>query len=78
MTAIEVWLHGGPADGRLQLVELLADELPEIVQLRQSGAFVGSADQPQPSVEYTYRRARDQDTDDHPVYRHDLDHPAGR
>jgi hypothetical protein len=69
MPAIEVWLDGGPADGRLMPVELTVDgRLPEFVHLRQSGMFVGSEDQPMADVEHQYRR--EADIDEVPVYRY--------
>jgi len=55
MGAIEVWLNGGPADGRVLLVETDAiDGLPATVVLPQTGVFVNADDEPSPRIDHVY------------------------
>lgn len=62
MTAIEAWLLGGPADGRIMTVELTADgEVPHLLRLPQSGVYVGASDVAAPAVEHLYVRSSDID-----------------
>jgi sugar lactone lactonase YvrE len=58
----EAWLVGGPADGRLMMIEREAGGgLPDGLTLDQAGVFVGSADLPVRRVVHRY--ARDQSID---------------
>jgi hypothetical protein len=65
MAVVEVWLLGGPAAGRLMPVEVPADgRPPEVIDLPQSGFYVGSSDVPAPPVIHRYVLA---DADADPV-----------
>jgi hypothetical protein len=67
--AVEVWLAGGPADSRLQLVETDATGgLPTTVVLPQTGLSIGADDDPAPRIDHVYRRA--EDIDGQPVNRY--------
>lgn len=60
MVAVEAWLMGGPADGRIMAVKRRADgELPEVVRLPQTGVYVGVSDVPAAVVEHSYVRVED-------------------
>jgi hypothetical protein len=72
--AVEVWLAGGPADGRLQLVETDETAYPARWFCRQPVCFIGADDDPAPRIDHVYRRAAD--IDGQPVYRYDLSRPA--
>jgi hypothetical protein len=53
---VEMWLAGGPADGRCQLVETdQTGGLPTTVVLPQTGAFIGADDDPAPRIDHVYR-----------------------
>jgi hypothetical protein len=68
VSAVEVWLAGGPADGRLQLLETdLTGGLPTTVVLPQTGLFIGADDEPAPRIDHVDRRT--DDIDGQPVYR---------
>ncbi|MEV1320089.1 hypothetical protein AB0J14_28890 [Micromonospora arborensis] len=70
MPAVDVWLLGGPTDGRLTPIEV--DEggsLPQLIILLQAGAYLGARDQPSPPVQYRYRRC--DSGDDPPTFRYD-------
>ncbi|MGC4797161.1 hypothetical protein ACLQ3H_24030 [Micromonospora saelicesensis] len=57
MPAVEAWLLGGPADGRITPIEV--DEsgfLPQVIILPQSGAYLGAREHPCPLVQYRYVR----------------------
>ena len=57
VAARQVWLIDGPAAGRIMLVETNSDgELPEVLHLPQTGVFMGSSDEPAPTVVHTYGR----------------------
>ena len=65
MMVIEVWLLGGPADGRIMPVEVAPrQDPPQVIDLPQTGVFVGSSDTPAPMVTHRYRLA---DPDCEPV-----------
>ena len=65
MTVIEVWLLGGPADGRLMPVETSDQQRPPaVIDLPQTGVYVGSSDQPTPAVTHRYLL---EDTSEEPV-----------
>lgn len=69
MTAVEAWLLGGPADGRIAAVELTADaQIPRLIRLPQTGLYVGASDQPAPVVEHIY--VRSDDIDEQVVYQY--------
>jgi len=75
VSAVEVWLAGGPADGRHQLVETdVTGGLPTTVVLPQTGLFIGAGDQPAPRIDHVYRRT--DDIDGQPVYRYESSPPA--
>jgi hypothetical protein len=58
VNAVEVWLAGGPADGRLQLVETdMTGDLPTTVVLPQTSLFIPTGDEPAPRIDHVYRRA---------------------
>lgn len=58
MALVEVWLLGGPADGRLMPVDLPAgDRLPEFLDLPQTGFYFGSSDVPAPPATHRYALA---------------------
>ncbi|MCO1593805.1 hypothetical protein M8C17_01345 [Micromonospora sp. RHAY321] len=70
MPAVEAWLLGGPADGRLTPIEV--DEngfLPQVIILPQTGAYIGARDHPSPPVQHRYVRCADED--DPPIFRYD-------
>jgi hypothetical protein len=65
----EVWLAGGPADGRLLTIEAAADgTFPAGIALDQAGVFLGARDQPAQLVRHRYIPA--DDTDDKPIYQY--------
>jgi hypothetical protein len=68
--AIEVWLDGGPADGRVLLVETDFDGLPGTVVLPQTGVFVNADDEPTPRIDHVYVYAGE--IDGRHVYRYGL------
>ncbi|MEJ3742831.1 hypothetical protein WEI85_06050 [Actinomycetes bacterium KLBMP 9797] len=69
MSATEVWLQGGPADGRIQLVELDARGcLPATLVLPQTNFYIGTSDEPVPTVDHVYRRT--DDLDGQPIYQY--------
>jgi hypothetical protein len=71
MGAREVWLVGGPVDGRFQLVESdTAGRLPVVVALAQDGFYLGCDAQAMPRVDQVYRRV--DDIDGVPVYQHEV------
>ena len=71
MGAIDVWLDGGPADGRVLPVETDAiDGLPATVVLPQTGVFVNADDEPAPRVDHVYVYAGE--IDGRHVYRYGL------
>jgi hypothetical protein len=75
MGAAEVWLLGGPADGRLQLVE--SDEggaLPQVLVLPQAGFYLGCDDDAAPGVDHLYQRV--DDVDGRPVYQYQGARPS--
>jgi hypothetical protein len=75
VSAVEVWLAGGPADGRLQLVETdVTGGLPTTVILPQTGLHIGADDDPAPLIGHVYRRT--DDIDGQPVYRYEPTPPA--
>ncbi|GAA4734333.1 hypothetical protein [Phytohabitans rumicis] len=68
--AVEVWLLGGPVDGRIQLVELdTTGSLPVTVVLPQTGSYLGTVDGPAHRVDHVYRRT--DDIDGLPVYQYE-------
>jgi hypothetical protein len=74
MTAAEAWFIGGPVDGRIMFVE--PDDggsLPAVLNLPQTGVFVGSRDLPEPVVNHVYVRQADMDA--LPVYQCDVSTP---
>jgi len=69
MRAVEVWLDGGPADGRMLLVESEpVDGLPATVVLPQTGVFVSADDEPAPRIDHVYAYVGG--IDGRPVYRY--------
>lgn len=71
---VEVWLAGGPADGRRQLVETdQTGGLPATVVLPQTGVFISAHDDPAPRIDHVCRRA--DDIDGQPVYRYEPSRP---
>lgn len=55
MRAIEAWLLAGPVAGRLMPVEMNADDRPpQMLDLLQTGDYVGSSDVAAPQVTYRY------------------------
>ncbi|KOX06659.1 hypothetical protein ADK66_22290 [Micromonospora sp. NRRL B-16802] len=57
MPAVEVWLLGGPADGRITHIEVDDDgTLPQAIVLPQSGAYLGARDHPSQPVQHRYLR----------------------
>ena len=69
MTVIEVWLLGGPADGRLMPIEASDPQHPPArIDLPQTGVFVGSSDQPAPMV--THRYQLEDATEEPTIYRY--------
>jgi hypothetical protein len=55
MAVVEAWLRGGPADGRLMPVELDGSgRPPEVVELLQTGFYLGSSDTPAPAMRHEY------------------------
>jgi hypothetical protein len=70
VAAFEVWLLGGPADGRFQLVEAdTSGGLPPTLVLPQAGFYTGINDDPAPRIDHVYRRA--DDIDGKPAYRYE-------
>ncbi|WP_435204943.1 hypothetical protein [Micromonospora sp. bgisy143] len=70
MPAVDVWLLGGPADGRITPVEVNEDgSLPQAIILPQTGAYLGTRDQPSPPAHHRYLRC-DGD-DDPPTFQYD-------
>lgn len=58
MPAVEAWLIGGPADGRVMAVETTSDgHVPDLVRLLQTGMFVGTSDHPEACQEHVYERS---------------------
>ncbi|MFI6267220.1 hypothetical protein [Micromonospora sp. NPDC051006] len=65
MPAIEAWLLGGPADGRITPIEFDASgQLPAMLVLPQTGVYIGADDQPSPAVQHRYVLAS---TDELPI-----------
>ncbi|WLS43287.1 hypothetical protein Q3V37_17875 [Micromonospora profundi] len=57
MAAVEAWFLGGPIDGRLMPVEVVADgSPPAVVKLPQTGFYVEPSKFPMPAVEHVYVR----------------------
>ncbi|MET8838047.1 hypothetical protein ABZV78_29625 [Micromonospora sp. NPDC004540] len=55
MAVVEAWFLGGPADGRVMLVEQTADgDLPKLVRLSQVGLHFGASEAVAPRVEHIY------------------------
>ncbi|MFU8876331.1 hypothetical protein [Micromonospora sp. SL4-19] len=55
MAAVDAWFLGGPVDGRLMPVEVTADGgPPAVVELPQTGYYIGASDIAGPTVEHVY------------------------
>ncbi|MFJ6167258.1 hypothetical protein ACIQH6_19210 [Micromonospora orduensis] len=55
MPAVEAWLLGGPADGRITHIEVDDDgSLPTAIVLPQSGAYLGAREHPSQPVQHRY------------------------
>jgi hypothetical protein len=53
---IEVWLLGGPADGRIMSIETNdSNRRPSILDLPQTGVYLGSNDQPTSMAAHRYQ-----------------------
>ncbi|MBQ0905603.1 hypothetical protein [Micromonospora sp. U21] len=77
MPAVDAWLIGGPADGRITPIEV--DEhgcLPQAVLLLQAGAYLGARDHPSQPVQRRYLRCDGED--DPPTFRYDGSVPHGQ
>ena len=69
MVAREVWLIGGPADGRMMLVEVdQPTGPPRLLRRDEAGVFIGADDQPSDRLVHVYRQ--DGEVDDVPAYRY--------
>ncbi|MGQ5262905.1 hypothetical protein ACTWLT_19415 [Micromonospora sp. ZYX-F-536] len=77
MPAVETWLLGGPADGRITPIEVDEDgRLPQAIHLLQAGAYLGARDHPSPPVQHRYLRCGGED--DPPTFRYDVPLPHGK
>ncbi|MET8354813.1 MULTISPECIES: hypothetical protein [unclassified Micromonospora] len=79
MPAVEAWLLGGPADGRITPIEVDEDgSLPQAILLLQAGAYLGAREHPSPPVQHRYLRCDGEGQGDPPTFRYDGPLPHGQ